>query len=748
MSSPLDDAIHDPAAQPFLPLLFAAWDDGDLTTKELADLRSILAATEAGDVLVAWLDANHPPDAPAVAHLGQHVHEQFDQVGLRTPVELGTEYSSAAAAQLAEADLAAGPFGPARALPKNASAITLSPLPDPGPSDFDGEELSALLDGPHRVTKQRMRSILSQPQFQYRYDLSSEDYRELVFDWTQTLADEGIGLLGMPASVGGANDTGAFVAAFQTIAHHDLSLLTKFGVQFGLYGGAIMRLGTTQHHETYLNDAGTLATPGCFAMTETGHGSNVADLETTATFDRSADALVINTPRDLARKDYIGNAAAHGRSAVVFARLVVETADYGVHAVIVPIRDDSGRPMPGIRIEDNGHKAGLNGVDNGRIWFDNVRVPRSNLLDRFAHLDADGSYASEISSSSKRFFTTLGTLVGGRVSVGTAGISAAESALTIAVRYGTRRRQFGEPGQETMLLDYPSHQRRLLPRLATTYAYHFAFGELVASYIESEQDPATDRRELEGRAAGLKAFGTWHAMDTIQAAREACGGQGYLSVNRFGSLRSDADVFTTYEGDNTVLAQLLAKSLLTGYRSSFEDISPTRMARYISQRIGGLITEAVPGVGAIGNPTSSKSQRELLVRREHHSIETLALRIKARIDAGNHPAEAFVAVQPHTLHAARSHVEVLVFDAMDRAVSNCQDEKLSNLMSDVLSLYGLATIERDGAWFLRHGSLTANGAKDVRRAVDQLCSDLRPHARHLVDAFGITPEMLAAPIAV
>jgi len=156
----------------------------------------------------------------------------------------------------------------------------------------------------------------------------------------------------------------------------------------------------------------------------------------------------------------------------------------------------------------------------------------------------------------------------------------------------------------------------------------------------------------------------------------------------------------------------------------------------------------VPGVGAIGNVTSSTSHRELLVRRDHHSTETLALRIKARIDAANDPAEAFVAVQPHTLHAARSHVELLVFDAMHRAVSSCQDERLSSLMADVLSLYALAAIERDAAWFLRHGSLTANGAKDVTRAVNQLTSDLRPHARHLVDAFGITDEMLAAPIAL
>ena len=347
-------------------------------------------------------------------------------------------------------------------------------------------------------------------------------------------------------------------------------------------------------------------------MTETAHGSNVADLETTATFDFPNDELVINTPHDLARKDYIGNAATDGQMAVVFARLLVGEFDHGVHAIVVPIRDSDGNPLTTVRIEDAGQKAGLNGVDNGRIWFDNARVPRANLLDRFAQLGPDGSYTSDIASPTKRFFTTLGTLVGGRVSVGTASISAAETALTIAIRYGTRRRQFGPPGNETTLLDYPSHQRRLLPRLATTYAYHFAFADLAADYVASVGEGSTDNRHLEGRAAGLKAFGTWHAMDTIQAAREACGGQGYLAENRFGDLRSDVDVFTTYEGDNTVLAQLLAKSLLTGYRSNFADMTPTRWVRYFSQRLSEAVTEAVPGLGAVPNPTDRASQLELL----------------------------------------------------------------------------------------------------------------------------------------
>ena len=428
----------DPAAQPFLPLLFAALEDGHLDEDERNYLRATLAETGAGDILVAWLDEHAPPAAQDVALLGHHVREQFD--ALRSPVDLGAALDPSAKAPLVAAEDALGPFN---LPPEPRAVINLAPLPNAGEAGFDLQELRSLIDGPDAETKERLRAILSRTDFRYQYDIDKEMYRALVLRWTQILADEEIGGLGMPSSVGGSGNPGAFIAAFQTIAHHDHSLLTKFGVQFGLYGGAIMRLGTERHHNAYLGDASSLATAGCFAMTETGHGSNVADLETTATFDPATDELVINTPHDLARKDYIGNAAADGRQAAVFARLIVAGADHGVHCVVVPLRSPGGDTLPGIRIEDCGPKAGLNGVDNGRIWFNNVRVSRSELLDRFAQLDSNGSYTSTITSSSRRFFTTLGTLVGGRVSVGAASISAAETSLAIAVRYATRRRQFG-----------------------------------------------------------------------------------------------------------------------------------------------------------------------------------------------------------------------------------------------------------------------------------------------------------------
>ncbi len=453
----------------------------------------------------------------------------------------------------------------------------------------DVTELRSLLDGRYADVRELVRgnlsdyaSILTEAE-----TLSQADYRERVKDVVLEMAASGQTGLGFPEEYGGGGDIGASLAAFETLALGDLSVLVKVGVQFGLFGGAILQLGTERHHERYLADLITGKLMGCFAMTETGHGSNVQALGTIATYDPATEEFVIETTSEEAGKDYIGNAAVHGELAVVFARLEVGGQEQGVHAFVVPIRS-GGEPCDGVRIEDDGLKMGLNGVDNGRLWFSGVRVPREALLNRFADVTPSGDYTSDIESANKRFFTTLGTLVQGRVCVGGAGINASKVAIAIAIKYALRRRQFEATSEteEELILDYGLHQRRLFPLLARTYALHFA-QEVVAGQVHEIFSGTVDeeiaRRQLESRAAGTKALGTWHATRTIQECREACGGAGYLAENRFAALKADTDVFTTFEGDNHVLMQLVAKGLLTDYSSGFEEMDQFGMVKFVAE---------------------------------------------------------------------------------------------------------------------------------------------------------------------
>ncbi len=641
----------------------------------------------------------------------------------------------------------------------------VSTTAEPPHEGFDPALLQQLLDGKYAALRDQIRAVQCRPEFAPVLGLSRDAYRVQVMEWARAVAAAGLSVPGFPAEYGGQGDPGANVAAFETLGHGDLSLLIKFGVQFGLWGGAVQHLGTKLHHDTYLRAIGTLELPGSFAMTESGHGSNVQQLRTTATYDPQTQEFVIDTPDEGAQKDYIGNAAVHGQMAAVFAQLIVAGEGHGVHALVVPLRNKKGKLHPGVQIEDDGQKLGLNGVDNGKIRFDHVRVPREALLNRYGDVSPEGVYSSPIENPNKRFFTMLGTLVQGRVCVGAAAVSAAKNALTIAVRYGNRRHQFGPPDQpEVPILDYRSHQRRLLPLLARTYALHFAQQELAARFdaVFTGRDTAErSRRELEALAAGMKAQTTWHAMETIQTARECCGGAGYIAANRLGELRNDMDVFTTFEGDNTVLTLLCARALLTGYAHEVGDLNPAGLVTFVAaqavetvverlhaRQIVQVIADAVPSRDEKRDLLERAYQQELFEWREGHIVAAVATRFRRRLSRGDDAFEVFQAVADHAAAAARAYVDNFALEAFSGAVEACEDPQVRAVLGRLCDLYALSSIEADKGFFQEHGRLAPSRTKQVTREVNELCAELRKDAGLLVDAFGIPDAVLAAPIGL
>lgn len=633
-------------------------------------------------------------------------------------------------------------------------------------SDQLSTRLQEVLDGRWAAVRQAARTHLAGTHFVTVHGETIDEARARVSRLLRELpADPGVAA-GFPQEYGGRSDPGASVVAAEMLAQIDLSLMVKAGVQWGLFGGAVVALGTERHHDAYLRDIISAELPGCFAMTETGHGSDVQQLRTTCVYDPATETFDLHTPHEAARKDYIGNAARDGRMAVVFAQLLTGGERRGVHAWLVPIRDADGTPLPGVTIGDDGHKAGLLGVDNGRLSFDHVRVPREMLLDRYGQVAPDGSYSSPIEGDTRRFFTMLGTLVRGRVVVGGSASSAAKSALTIAVRYGELRRQFGAPGEqrEIALNDYLAHQRILLTALATTYALTFAQEELVTTLheVQTGDGPVDDhrQRELESRAAGLKAAQTWHATRTIQACREACGGAGYLAENRLAGLKADTDVFTTFEGDNTVLLQLVAKGLLTGYRDTFGSLDGWGRATFVADRVRGMVLERTAARSLIQRLVDAVPRRpedvaltdrgwhlQMFEEREKHLLDGAIRRLRAgAATKKDRPFAIFNDVQDHVLKAASAHIDRVVLEAFVAGVERTADPAAKTLLNRVCDLYALGVIEADKGWFLEHQRLTPPRSKAVTAMVNDLLRRLRPDMGTLVDAFAVPEEWLNCAI--
>jgi acyl-CoA oxidase len=749
----------------FLPLFYMVWSDAVLAPSEIAGLRTLIDGQDwlTGDekkLLLQQLDPAAPPSADeykawleeiraVLGPEGQPSRDSLIDIGIRLAQRHqgidGAADSLRASLQPMEETLGliAGEsvfhFAPERRKTITQGHNTQQ--------TFDTDALARLLDGKQAPVIQKVKSLLADPAFRYIDTDNLSDYRAQVLTWCRHLAAQGYGAMAFPKEYGGGGSMADYFAIMEALSYHDLSLVIKFGVQFGLFGMSVYFLGTEKHHKKYLADIGTLALPGCFAMTETGHGSNVRGIETTATYDSATRSFVIHTPFDRAQKEYIGNAALHGRMATVFAKLIVGEKDYGVGAFLVPLRDDAGKTLPGVTIGDCGRKMGLNGVDNGTIRFEQVRIPYDNMLDRFAQVTEQGAFQSSITSDNRRFFTMLGTLVGGRIGIPRSGLSAAKSGLTIAIRYGDQRLQFGpEGGSEVPILNYRTHQRRLMPLLANAYALHFSLQYLTDRFLTRTEN---DMQEIEALAAGLKAYATWNTTTTLQECRECCGGKGYLSENRIGALKNDTEIYTTFEGDNTVLMQLVAKSRLTEFKQEFSNMNFFGILNYVADSARTSITEM--------NPLTVRNTDEAHLLdfafhlsafkyRERDILTSAAKRIRRHIGDGMDSFDAFNVVQHHLIQVGFAYIERIILEKFIEQVERTTDAGCQAILKKLYQLFALSQIDKNKGWYLETGYMEGVKTKAIRKLMNQLCWDIRQEAVPLVEAFRIPEVLLGAEV--
>lgn len=746
--------------QAFIPLFYLVWSDDLLTQKEFVTIQKFIndltwLSPEEKQQLISRVDISNPPGRNELAQWKLDIEKSIEnKEDIRSIFDIAVALSekdldiSTLKSNFIQLENDLGILGEEalQNFKTKASSFTSNSQTN---SEFDVQKITALLNGKEAGIINRVKAIISRPEFAYETSTDIKVYRQTVYNWCKLLAEENLGNMAYPKQYGGGENIADYFAIMETLSYHDLSLVIKFGVQFGLWGMSVQSLGTEKHYAKYLRDIGTLKIPGCFAMTETHHGSNVKGLETTATYNHADQTFIIHTPNKNAQKEYIGNAAVHGQMATVFAKLIIDDHDYGVNAFVVPLRDANGTVLKGITIGDCGHKMGLNGVDNGTISFDQVVIPKENMLDRFASVNDKGEFESPIPSDNRRFFTMLGTLVGGRIGIPRSALAAAKSGLTIAIRYSDQRRQFGpEGGSEVPILNYRMHQRRLIPPLAKTYAVHFALQYLTNRFLNRTED---EMQEIEALAAGMKSYSTWSTRDILQECREACGGKGYLSENRIDALKNDTEIYTTFEGDNTVLMQLVAKNRLSEFRKSFGEMGSLGIINYVYENAKTALTEKNPIA------TRKTDDEHLLdgdfhlqafVHREKTILASAARRIKKLVDGGLEPYDAFNVVQHQMIDVAQAYLDRVLLEQFQLAIQAIEDVKTKEILIKLNQLYALSQLEKNKAWYLEDGYMEAIKTKAIRKIVNQLCWDIRPDVVALVDAFDIPESCLSAPIAV
>ncbi|XP_034059323.1 peroxisomal acyl-coenzyme A oxidase 1 isoform X2 [Gymnodraco acuticeps] len=604
---------------------------------------------------------------------------------------------------------------------------------------FDVEKLTYILDGGPEKTKRRREIeslVFSDPDFNEEdpnFLSRSDRYDQAVRKSAQMI------LKLREYGIADPEEIYCYKKMVQGNFHEAL------GLHFVMFLPTLYSQCDAEQARKWLPLAESFQAIGTYAQTEMGHGTHLRGLETTATYDPATQEFVLNSPTISSIKWWPGGLGKTSNHAIVLAQLHTLGNCHGIHAFIVPIRDMSTHiPLPGIVVGDIGPKFGFSEVDNGFLKLENVRLPRDNMLMKYAKVEPDGTYLKPPSAK-----LTYGTMVFIRSLIVGESARALSKASIIAIRYSSVRHQSeiraGEP--EPQILDYQTQQYKLFPLLATAYAFTFVGQYMRETYQRISGDISdgdfSQLPELHALSAGLKAFTTWTTNAGIEVCRMSCGGHGYSRSSALPDIYVEFTPACTYEGENTVMMLQTARHLVKSYRQAKEGQQLSGTVSYLNdanlQRVQPQTVAARPTVVDVNDLASLvevyKQRAAILVELSAKSIQQELQRRKCQEDAWNNSSIDLV-------RASDAHCHYVVVKLFTDKLGEIGDTAIHSVLSTLALLYALHGIKNNSGDFLQAGLLSVPQVLQVSVRVKELLSQLRPNAVALVDSFDINDKRL------
>jgi len=545
-------------------------------------------------------------------------------------------------------------------------------------------------------------------------------------------------------------------------AHHYIKLITEGGyddpddrqilysalgepmgidVHQSMFIPTLENQGTDEQRAKWLPLAQNFKIFGAYAQTELGHGSNVQGIETIATFDKETQEFIIDSPTLTSRKWWPGGLGKTANHAIVHARLFLDGKDVGVQAFLVQLRSlEDHMPLPGIEVGDIGPKVGFNAVDNGYCAFHNIRIPRENMMMRYAKVLPDGTFVKP--KSDKLVYLTM---VQVRAYLIKSFGRSMGVATTITARFSAARMQGRTPDNkgEFQVLDYQNQQNALFPYISISYAAHFAGVKIVEMHdtaldiIKNGKGSfAAKLAELHAVSSGLKAWLAEQVSNGIENCRRLCGGHGFTQSSNLAHLFAEVVGANTFEGTFDVLIQQHARYLLKTLVSPAAQESSTQFLQHIKKFVN-------PSLRCSATSTGSFSDFGLLLEafqvRAARVLLSLAKEMQATKNDGN-------ACMVYMTRASIAHAELMLLDAFISGVSSLPAGSERKALSDLCALFGAWMINKSLGDFREDNYLSSEQADLVRKQIVALLPVVRKNAVLLTDAWDFTDFELNSTI--
>lgn len=351
---------------------------------------------------------------------------------------------------------------------------------------------------------------------------AAERDEEERFDRTlfEKLAELGLAGIPWPEEYGGAGaDYLSYVLAVEELSRVDASMGVTLSAHVSLASWPLYRFGTEAQKQTFLRALAEGKKLGAYCLTEPGSGSDAAGMRTTAV--RDGDDYVLN-----GSKIFITN-AGEAEIYVVFAVTDPAQRHKGISAFIVE------KGMAGFTMGKKEKKLGIRSSPTLSVHFENVRVPKENLL------GAEG----------EGFKIAMMTLDGGRNGIAAQALGIAQGAFDHAAAYAKERVQFGKPIASLQAIQFKLADMATKIEAARLLTYQ-------AAWLEDQGLPY-------GKASAMsKVFAGDIAMEVTTEAVQVFGGYGYTRDYPVERFMRDAKITQIYEGTNEIQRLVISNFLL------------------------------------------------------------------------------------------------------------------------------------------------------------------------------------------